>query len=128
VTGKAVCGFHDPETRARAQEAGGKAATSERRPSFLTRTEAHSVVNLQLRADVPKTIESIARAVACGELATNVGNAVVVAANTAIHAIDSVDKATKLRASAMTDDELDEAIETEIAERMRRRQGVEATQ
>ena len=45
------------------------------------------------------------------------------AANTAIHAIDSVDKATKLRAVDMSDEELDRAIDEEVRERMRRNEG-----
>jgi aspartate/glutamate racemase len=128
VSGKELCAAHDPETRARAQQAGGNAKAEARKASFLSRAEAEDIIRLRLRADVPGTIEAVARKVACGELATATGNAVLVAANTAIHAIDSVDKATKIRASAMTDDELDEAIETEIAERLRRRSDIGATQ
>jgi len=75
---------------------------------------------------VPATIEAIARAIACGELSTNVGNAVVVACNTAVHALDAIDKAIKGRAAGMTDEELDAAIDEEIGERLRRRQVTEA--
>jgi hypothetical protein len=129
VTGKSLCGAHDPETRAKAQKAGGEALAERAKAHFFTRSQADATIHLQRRADVPSTIEVVARAVACGELDTRVGNALVVAANAAIGAIDSVERFAKNRAATMTDEELDLAIEEEVAERMRRRREPdEATQ
>jgi hypothetical protein len=100
-----------------------------RRPAYLTHQEAADTVNLQQRGDVPATIEAIARAVACGELDTRVGNAVVVAANVAVQALDSADRSIAKRAGAMSDEELDAEIEVAVIERIRRRnEGAEASQ
>lgn len=101
-----------------------------RRAHYLTHDQAAETINLQRRGDVPATIEAIARAVACGELDTRVGNAVVIAANTAVQALDSFDRSGRQRASALSDDELDAEIEADVLERIKRRNedGAEASQ
>jgi len=114
VTGKTLCASHDPETRAIAQKKGGEATF--RKARYLSDVEARTKINLRDRKDVPATIEAIARSVATGSLETRVGNALVIACNVTVSAIDSIEKAVRGRLGAMTDEELRAALEQEFAE------------
>lgn len=120
VPGKQLCAAHDPETRAKAQSEGGKSWGAERRPSFLSAEQAAESIKLQSRTDVPATIEAVARAVASGELDTKVGNALFIAANAALSAADSIDKASNKNASSLSDEELEAAVEEFLVERQAR--------
>lgn len=86
----------------------------------MTREQADEVIRLRERHLVPGTIEAIARAVACGELDTRAGNAVLIAANAAIQSIESNEKASMRGAADMTDEELENHVEAVILERQAR--------
>ncbi len=86
----------------------------------MTREQADEVIRLRERHSVPATIEAIARAVACGELDTRAGNAVLIAANAAIQSIESNEKASNRDASDKTDDELEALVEAYVLERQAR--------
>lgn len=118
MAGRNVCLVHDPEMAMRGRAAGWLATKG---PRCLSANEAARIIRLAHRGDVPGTIEAVARAIACGELDTRIGSALIVAAGAVVQAINSVDRAAKHAAANMTDDELDAAIESEIEERLKRR-------
>lgn len=127
VTGKTLCGGHDPETRAKAQAAGHAAGS--RTPGYLKHDAAVAAVDFKTRPTIKATLERVARHVVAGELEARAVNATILAANGALAVINDEERSAKRRATDMTDEELDAAIDEEIAERIRRREtiGVEAT-
>ncbi len=114
--GGTLCSGHDPVLRAAAQKKGGEAVQQRAKTRYLSEIEARTKINLRNRKDVPATIEAIARSVATGDLDTRVGNAIVIAANTAVQAIDSHERAMRGQLGSMTDEELREALEADFAE------------
>ncbi len=65
---------------------------------------------------VRQTMERLARLVCCGELGRGEVNATAVAANVVLQSLEADDRASAKRAAAMSDAELEQALEDEFAE------------
>jgi hypothetical protein len=119
VAGSEFCAAHDTATRQEAAAAGGHARG--RRPGYLSHDEAERAVVFTSRADIKATLERLSRHVVAGELEAKSVNATILAANGALAVMNDEDKQMAKRAAAMTDDELEAALEADFRERQARK-------
>lgn len=92
LTGEPLCAMHDPTRGPSLRQAGVEARTA--RPAPLTPAEADELVRLETPADVPGTLQRVARAVASGRIDARTGHALLFATTSALRAFDAVETAT----------------------------------
>lgn len=93
LTGESLCAMHDPTRGPRLRQAGVEARTA--RPAPLTPAEADELVRLETPADVPGTLQRVARAVASGRIDARTGHALLMAATSSMRAFEVAEAAAK---------------------------------
>jgi hypothetical protein len=84
--------MHDPARGPSLRQAGVEARTT--RPAPLTPAEADELVRLETPAEVPGTLQRIARAAASGRIDARMGHVLLYATTSALRAFEAVETAT----------------------------------
>ena len=92
ITGHPLCAMHDPTRGPSLRQAGVEARTA--RPAPLTRAEADELVRLETPAEVPGTLQRIARAAAAGRIDARMGHVLLYATTSALRAFEAAEAAT----------------------------------
>lgn len=117
--GKSLCWAHDPETRAKAQKAGGEATAKDRRAKYLPTDESDSQISYETRRDLRRTMQWLSRRVVAGELDSKAVNAACMAANCALQSFAAEDLAAKRCLDEMSDEDLQDVVNQVIAARQK---------
>jgi hypothetical protein len=96
LSGEPLCAMHDPARGPSLRQAGVEARTVRTAP--LTPAEADELVRLETPAEVPGTLQRIARAAASGRIDARMGHVLLFATTSALRAFDAVEAANVIAA------------------------------